>query len=170
MEYLTWKAIKAFLAGIPSWVWILLFLVASHATVYYVGYADGVEHQAQKAAKAIARQTVKQDKVTVKVVTKYVDRVQVIREKAKTIIQKVPVYVTAKADAQCVIPGSFVQLWNYANEGSIPEAASGIDEAPSEVKLSEVAAQHATEAEMYNATAAQLEALQEWVRQQEAIN
>ena len=49
MEYLTWKAIKAFLAGIPSWVWIVLFLVASHATLYGM-----YKHESHKADKAKA--------------------------------------------------------------------------------------------------------------------
>lgn len=124
---MSWLAIKAFLAGIPSWVWILLLLVASHATVYYMGYADGVEHQVAKAQKAIARQTVKQDKVTVKVVTKYVDRVKTIREKGDMIIKKVTEYVTPENDAACVIPDSFVELWNHANQGSIPETASRVN-------------------------------------------
>lgn len=127
MEYLTWKAIKAFLSGIPSWVWILLFLVASHATGYYIGYADGVEHQAAKAQKAIARQTVKQDKVTVKIVTKYVDRVKTIRKKGDTIIKKVTEYVTPENDAACVIPDSFVELWNHANKGTVPEASARVN-------------------------------------------
>lgn len=159
-----------YISLVPRWAWFALALLVSHASVYALGRYHEAKDNAYDAAKAIANQAKKQDKVTIKVVTKYVDRVQVIREKAKTIIEKVPVYVTAKADAACVIPESFVSLWNYANEGAIPEAAGRVDESPSEVKLSEVAKQHATEAELYNATAAQLEALQEWIRQQERIN
>lgn len=52
---MTWLAIKAILRGIPAWVWILLFLVASHATVYYMGYADGVEREASKRQKVEAK-------------------------------------------------------------------------------------------------------------------
>ena len=46
---MSWLAIKAFLAGIPSWVWIVLFLVASHATLYGM-----YKHESHKADKAKA--------------------------------------------------------------------------------------------------------------------
>ena len=46
---MSWLAIKAFLAGIPSWVWILLLLVASHATLYGM-----YKHESHKADKAKA--------------------------------------------------------------------------------------------------------------------
>lgn len=125
---MSWLAIKAILIRVPMWVWVVLALVASHATVYMIGRHHEAKDNAYEAAKALANQKKKQDKVTIKVVTKYVDRVQVIREKAKTIIEKVPVYVTAENDAACVIPDSFISLWNYANEGSIPGTAIRVDE------------------------------------------
>lgn len=49
MEYLTIKAFLTWVRKVPSWVWILLFLVASHATLYGM-----YRYESNKADKAKA--------------------------------------------------------------------------------------------------------------------
>lgn len=67
-------------------------------------------------------------------------RVQV-QTRTTTLIQKVPVYVPAKADADCTVPSGFVGLWNAGAAGSeIPGPPGGSVEAPSGVHLSAVLA------------------------------
>lgn len=75
-----------------------------------LGWIKGAGHvQAQwdAAAQQQILQTAaireRQAQATVKVVTQYVDRVRVVREKGDTIIKEVPVYVPVQADAACTI-------------------------------------------------------------------
>ncbi|WP_334070414.1 hypothetical protein [Burkholderia cepacia] len=76
----------------------------------------------------------------VKVVTQYVDRVQVVREKGDTIIKEVPVYVDREADRACVVPVGFVRVHDGA-AANVPVGDPGsADAAPSGIALSAVAA------------------------------
>jgi hypothetical protein len=61
-----------------------------------------------------------------------------IRTVTRTLIQKVPSYVPAAADADCVVSRGFVQLHDAAAQG-LPAPAGGPDPAPSGVPLSAVA-------------------------------
>lgn len=99
------------------------------------------------------------------VVTKYVDNKTKIKDNTTVIIKKVPVYVTKSDDDACTIPDSFRLHWNAANRGVLPDdtASEAIDATTNPVRLSDVAAQHAREAETCKQTEAQLIALQEWV-------
>lgn len=133
---------------------------------YAAGRADLLAEQSQ-AADTIED---KQEEVTVQVVTKYVDRVRIVREKGDVIIREVPVYVTAEDDDACIINSGFVRLWNDANTGQVSESSAGADAAPSGVSLSEVGTQKATEAKLCNLNTEQLKGLQEWVRGQQALS
>lgn len=61
----------------------------------------------------------------------------------RTLTQEIPVYVTAKADAACIVPNGFVELHDAAAGGSplagVPSAAGGPVDAPSGIALSRVA-------------------------------
>jgi hypothetical protein len=103
-------------------------------------------------------------KVTIKVVTEYIHDTQVIKEKGDTIIKKVPVYVTVKDDRACTINNGFVSLWNSANTMRVPNTSARVNAAPSSIVLSDVAAQHVTEANICHGTERQLKGLQDWVR------
>ena len=61
-----------------------------------------------------------------------------IRTITKTLLQKVPLYVPAAADAECVLPLGFVRLHDAAAQG-VPTPAGGPDQAPSGVTLSAIA-------------------------------
>jgi hypothetical protein len=119
---------------------------------------------ARRDAAVAKRQVRVADKVAA-VVTRYVDRVQIVREAGETIIKEVPVYVTQDADRRCTVPAGFVRLWNGANRGELPAPDGAADEAASAVVLSDVAGQHGREAEQCRAVEEQLIALQDAVRE-----
>jgi len=100
---------------------------------------------------------------TVKVVTEYVDRVRVVREKGDTIIKEVPVYVPVQADAACAINHGFVRLHNAAAAGELPEPARDADATAAGIALSTVAGTVATNYQTCHENAEQLRALQAWV-------
>lgn len=100
----------------------------------------------------------------VKVVTQYVDRVQVVREKGDTIIKEVPVYVDREADRACVVPVGFVRVHDGA-AANVPVGDPGsADAAPSGIALSAVAATVAGNYTTCHENAEQLIALQARVR------
>jgi hypothetical protein len=102
---------------------------------------------------------------TVKVVTQYVDRVRVVREKGETIIKEVPVYVPVQADAACTINRGFVRLHDAAAAGELPEPARDADAAAAGIALSAVAGTVAANYQTCHENAEQLRALQTWVRE-----
>ncbi|NPU91404.1 MAG: hypothetical protein HPY82_05765 [Gammaproteobacteria bacterium] len=67
-----------------------------------------------------------------KVITEYVDRVQLVREKAKTIVKEVPIYVPS--DAACDLPGGFRVFHDATASGDVPDPARIADAAPVEVE------------------------------------
>ncbi len=104
------------------------------------------------------------------VVTEYVDRVQVVRERGQTIVKEVPVYVTQKADAACTVPAGFVRLYNAAATGTELDASAGDPDAPAEgITLSAVADTTATNFAICRENAETVIALQEFIRGQEEV-
>ncbi|WP_175977960.1 hypothetical protein [Burkholderia sp. BCC1047] len=100
----------------------------------------------------------------VKIITQYVDRVQVVREKGDTIIKEVPVYVDREADRACTVPVGFVRVHDGAI-ANVPVGDPGnADAAPSGVALSAVAATVAGNYTTCHENAEQLIALQARVR------
>lgn len=61
--------------------------------------------------------------------------------RTQTLIQKVPVYVSRKADARCVVNTGFVRLWDSgaSGPGAAPDASGGPLEADSGFALSDLA-------------------------------
>lgn len=98
------------------------------------------------------------------VITQYVDRVREVRVKGDTIIQKVPVYVTAQADAACTVPVGFVRLHDAAATNTAPDDPSDSDAQPSGVALSAVAATVADNYTAYYELAARFDALRDRLR------
>lgn len=158
-----------FLKGLPWQLYVALGLIVSLWWCYHMGYKVSERDSAAKAAKVVIKTVYKQGKVTERVVTKYLDRVQTIRVKGDTIIKKVTEYVTPENDSACTVNAGFVRLWDDANQNAVSESASGTDAAASEISLSDIGRQKALEARMQHETEAQLEALQEWVREQERV-
>lgn len=123
---------------------VFLILLAANR----IGYASGVrsertkDQKAQAAAeaqvaKAAAAQAASADALRLKLNAALADN----STRTQTLIQKVPYYVTRKADAACTINRGFVQLWNggAGGPGATAQAPGGPVEAPSGVALSDVA-------------------------------
>lgn len=157
------------------WPYRLLTWVALAAALVGAGWFKGaghVQHQWDAAVAEQARQVAKVEKqqaeATVQVVTRYIDRVKVIREKGDAIIKEVPVYVPSEADAVCTIHRGFVRLHDAAASNVIPRAAEPADARPAGIALSAVATTLADNYQRCHENAEQLIALQDWVRQMQA--
>jgi hypothetical protein len=124
-----------------------------------------VQEQSRHAAAVRERQA----QATVKVVTQYVDRVRVVREKGETIIKEVPVYVPVQADAACTINRGFVRLHDAAATSELPEPARDADAAAEGLALSAVAGTVAANYQSCHENAEQLRALQAWVGEMMAV-
>lgn len=138
---------------------------------FYGGYGVEMEwrNKAKELQAEIDRKNAVSAVVTEKIVTQYVDKVKIVKEKGNVIIKEVPKYITKEHDAGCVIPKSFVLLHNSASRNEIPDTTGPIDDSASTTKLSAVIDTVAGNYTIYYETAEQLKALQDWVKQQEKI-
>lgn len=137
----------------------------------YGGYGVEVEWR-KKVAEMQAemdRKDAESAVVTEKIVTKYVEKVKVVKEKGDVIVKKVPEFITVKSDAECVIPKSFVLLHDSASKNEVPNTTGPIDDSASAVRLSDVARTVTINYSNYHQLSEQLKALQDWIRQQEKI-
>jgi len=110
--------------SVIPWPYRLLALTAFGVALIGFGWIKGASHVQARWDAAIQQQALqtaaireRQAQATVKVVTQYVDRVRVVREKGETIIKEVPVYVPVQADAACSINRGFVRLHDAAAAG-----------------------------------------------------
>ena len=158
--------------SVIPWPYRLLALAALGLTLVGFGWVKGAGHVQAQWDTAVQQQALQattvreeQAQATVKVVTEYVDRIRVVREKGDTIIKEVPVYVPVQADAACTINRGFVRLHDAAAVGALPEPARDTDAAAADIALSAVAGTVATNYQTCHETAEQLRALQTWVRE-----
>lgn len=124
-----------------------------------------------KVAKAnveIAELKVKEEKVTTKIVTKYIDRIQVVKEKGNEIIKYVD--VIKESDSKCELPNSFVVLHDAAAKNELPDPARITDAGASNLKLSTATTTIVENYGITNQITEQLKALQAWIREQQKIN
>ena len=155
-----------------AWPYRLLVLTALGIALFAFGWFKGASHlQSQWDAVTAAQQQaqaqvqIRQAEATVQVVTQYVDRIQVVREKGDTLIQEVPVYVPIQADAACTVHRGFVSLHDAAAAGELPEPTRDADAPAEGLALSAVAATVVTNYQTCHENAEQLKALQDWIRQ-----
>ena len=155
-----------------SWPYRLLALAALGIAVFGFGWIKGASHvQAQWDAATAAQQQAqaqaqnRQAEATVQVVTQYVDRIQVVREKGDTLIQEVPIYVPVQADAACTVHRGFVSLHDAAAAGELPEPTRDADAPAEGLALSAVAATVVSNYQTCHENTEQLKALQDWIRQ-----
>lgn len=140
--------------------------------VYMEGGISNQERWEAKVAEAkleMAKKEAASAEASVKVVTKYIDRVTVVKENGDAIIREVPKFISAKSDSMCVVPNGFVLLHDSASRNEVPDASGSTNEGASEVKLSGVATTVAENYTTYYQVSEQLKALQEWVRVQQSI-
>lgn len=104
-------------------------------------------------------------RLSARVVTRYIDRVQVVRERAHAIAQEVPAHVTPSADARCPVPAGFVRVHDAAAQNLPVSRTAGDPDAPAPgLALSAVAATVAGNYATCHEIREQLIALQDWVR------
>ena len=158
--------------SVIPWPYRLLALAALGLALVGFGWVKGAGYVQAKWDAAVQQQALQaaavreeQAHATVEVITEYVDRVRVVREKGDTIIKEVPVYVPVQANAACTINRGFVRLHDAAAAGALPEPARDADAAAADIALSTVAATVATNYETCHETAEQLRALQTWVKE-----
>ncbi|MFZ5508001.1 MAG: hypothetical protein ACOY7P_21165 [Pseudomonadota bacterium] len=154
------------------WPYRLLALVALAAALIGFGWVKGAGHVQARWDAAVQQQSLqtaalreRQAQATVKVVTEYVDRVRVVREKGDTIIKEVPVYVPIQADAACTINRGLVRLHDAAAAGELPEPAGNADASAAGLALSAVATTVTTNYQTCHENAEKLRALQKWIRE-----
>ena len=158
--------------SVIPWPYRLLAIAALGLTLVGFGWVKGAGHVQAQWDAAVQQQALQatavreeQAQATVKVVTEYVDRIRVVREKGDTIIKEVPIYVPVQADAACTINRGFVRLHDAAAAGALPEPARDADAAAADIALSAVAGTVANNYQTCHETAEQLTALQTWVRE-----
>ena len=158
--------------SVIPWPYRLLALAALGLALVGFGWVKGAGHVQAQWDAAVQQQALQatavreeQAQATVEVITEYVDRIRVVREKGDTIIKEVPVYVPVQADAACTINRGFVRLHDAAAAGALPEPARDTDAAAADIALSAVAGTVATNYQTCHETAEQLRALQTWVRE-----
>ena len=158
--------------SVIPWPYRLLAIAALGLALVGFGWVKGAGHVQAQWDAAVQQQALQatavreeQAQATVEVITEYVDRVRVVREKGDTIIKEVPVYVPVQADAACTINRGFVRLHDAAAAGALPEPARDTDAAAADIALSTVAGTVATNYQTCHETAEQLRALQTWVRE-----
>jgi len=143
--------------------------------VFGVYMEGGVSNQEKWEARVaevkleMAKKDAASSDATVKVVTKYITNVEVVKEKGESIVKEIPKLITATADGQCVIPNGFVLLHDSASRNEVPDSSGVTNEAASGVKLSGVAETITENYTTYHKVAEQLKSLQEWVKEQKRI-
>jgi hypothetical protein len=141
--------------------------------VYMEGGISNQEKWEAKVAEAkleMAKKETASAEVTTKVVTKYINKVQIVKEKGDEIIKQVPVYISKDADAKCDVPTGFVVLHDSASRNEVPDPTRKVDGTTSEVKISGVAETVIDNYTTYYQVAEQLRSLQEWIREQQKIH
>jgi hypothetical protein len=140
--------------------------------LYMEGGISNQERWEAKVAEAkleMAKKDAASADATTKVVTKYVTKIEVIKENGNAIVKEVPKFISANADGQCVIPNGFVLLHDSASRNEVPDSTRGVDEGASSVKLSGVATTVSENYNLYHQVSQQLKSLQEWVKEQQSI-
>lgn len=165
-------AIGAALRRIPGWVYVLLILVGAGLFYgnlrYTAGQADIQAKWDESVAKGkaeVERLKSEAGKITVKVETKYVDRVKEVRIKGDTIVREIPVYISRDLPD---LPPAWRVYHDAAATGTVPSPSDESNAAP--VAPVDAAATVAANYTTCLATAEQLIGLQEWVNEQKRLN
>jgi hypothetical protein len=119
-------------------------------------------------AKAAQKETLAAE-TTVQVVTKYVKKIETIKEKGDVIIKEIPTYITKVDDSKCAVPNGFVMLHDSASRNEVPDTSRVVDDGASKVKISGVTGTVVENYTTYYQVSEQLKALQQWVKEQQSI-
>lgn len=144
----------------------LLLLIGAAAGGYYQGHhAESLAFQTYKAgiAASAAKQQAASATVTTQVVTKYIPQIQVMHDKAQTIVKQVVRYVPSSLNASYQLPTGFVLLHDAAATGvPLPAASASILAQPSPVEISTAASVIASNYGLCRTEREKYQALWEW--------
>ncbi len=142
------------------------FGLALMASAWFGRHYTVLSYEAQIAEqnRQVAELQAANEKKTVQIVTRYVDRIQEVKVAGETIIKEVPIYVTKESDARCVIPAGFVRVHDDAAANRVSEPTGNAHAAPSGVALSAVAETVAGNYATCHQNAEQLKAIQDWLK------
>ena len=124
---------------------LVLIIIGISVSTYthHLGYEKGFKAsddkwnlEVAKKNEEIAKLNQAAAEVTNDVVTKYVDKVKIIKQKGDEIVKEVPVYITDGDNANCKLPDAVLMLHNSAARGEklVPEATRTLDGGTKDVK------------------------------------
>jgi cell division protein FtsL len=157
----------------PLALLLAALLIAALAVIGWQRHhaADLTSRLADAQAKQLAAQfEASAARIDVKVITQYVDRVRVIHDTSQTLQREIPTYVTPATDRAFPLPVGFVRLHDAAASGLSTLPAAGLaDATASDVAASQAADVIVTNYGLCHETTAQLSALQDWIRERDAL-
>ena len=127
---------------------------------------EGWQKKVLQQQAEIAELKQKSAEVSTKVVTKYIDKITVVKEKNNEIAK----YINQDADAKCQLPVSFSVLHDAAAKSELPDSARATDASASGIALSTATSTIVANYGACNQNVEQLKALQEWIREQQKLN
>ena len=138
-------------------------------SIYMIGGISneaGWQKRVLEQQAEIAQLKQKEAEVSTKVVTKYIDKITVVKEKNNEIAK----YINTNSDAKCELPVSFSVLHDAAAKNELPDSTGATDARASDVKLSQATSTIVANYGACNQNTEQLKALQEWIREQQKLN
>jgi hypothetical protein len=144
----------------------ILIKIMAVALFAFGFYADG-KQSVLIPQQSVIEKIVVQEKIVTQTIVKYLKQEQQTTEvNHEAIINS----INTKDDHLCIIPNSFVGVFNSAAEDTVPDTSTGTDGSPSGIALSEVERTTADNFNTYHQVAEELSALQDWVNKQKEIN
>ena len=144
-----------------------VFLVVFSIFLLGVSISDKVfKTEIDKKNQEIAQIKKQAKEITKQVVTEYVYKDRIIKEKGDEIVK----YVTTKNDSDCSLHNSTIELLNSSAKNELPDPTRGIDETSSGVNLSTVTRTVTENYEKYHQVSNELTSLQDWVKKQQENN
>lgn len=153
---------------------LYLFLILLLAVIisFYVSFSLGKteerkewEHKFALAEIEIKNLEAKAPVINEVIITKYVDKIRYV-DKVK--VQTVKEFITVENDKACVVNKGFVKIHDGA-AAAIPVSPAASDAEPSAAHLSNIAEVVKENYAIHQKTRIQLEALQQWIREQQAL-
>lgn len=159
--------ISALIPAPYRWLALALLVAAACAVAWFKG-AGHVQDQwdldVARQERDAERLATRRAAATVQVVTRYVDRVRIVRDTTTATLAEVPRYVTPPDDDRCTVNAGFVRLHNAAAEGRLPDPAGPADAHPAGLALSAVAGTVIDNYGRCRENTEQLIGLQAWIR------
>ena len=144
-----------------------VFLVVFSIFLLGVSISDKVfKTEIDKKNQEIAQIKKQAKEITKQVVTEYVYKDRIIKEKGDEIVK----YITTKNDSDCSLHNSTIELLNSSAKNELPDPTRGIDETSSGVNLSTVTRTVTENYEKYHQVSNELTSLQDWVKKQQENN